>query len=469
MDLDYELIPDALSQRIAFYLMRNMDKSMNSQGVINNSEDPNEEELMFDGSLLMETAEKLLIENDKIPDKKADFKIQKIITNALIERTRAVRTGLHQNIDNLFQKRNQGILSLEDKETLLRLCLLDSSLEKVVHMFEERSKAYKTGSTPSVQVSPSPSLKVNGDDANSSQIQQNSDESAKQSQINPATISNQNLKIDLQGRDALHENSNELITAGPILSPHNVERLNIPSYFPSPEQNFQPHQVVIDSSSDGKNVPIDNLTGRPVLMKSISQTSLHAKELEKEEGELHRWGVFIGQRNNSENDLTKENDSKDSLQQNKREVPTLNVLPSGSELRDAIIAAKGIESITDLIDNINDNRISIENIYKLEDVTGQSQNENRKSSNSDVNLKPSLQLTQQVNDKSAHLNHESLSSKEDYESIDPIESQKICHDSCMNQPNNNCQCKDQRVNAVVDEVYDKLLNDAQRVRSNKQE
>lgn len=472
LDLDYDLIPDALSQRIAFYLMRNMDKSMNSQGVINNSEDPNEEELMFDGSLLMETAEKLLIENDKIPDKKADFKIQKIITNALIERTRAVRTGLHQNIDNLFQKRNQGTLSLEDKETLLRLCLLDSSLEKVVHMFEERSKAYKTGNSPSAQAGPSPSLKVNGNDANSPQIHQISDEAAKQSQNNPASISNHNLKIDLQGRDALHENSNELITAGPILSPHNVERLNVPSYFPSPEQNFQPHQVVIDSSSDGKNVPIDNLTGRPVLMKSISQTSLHAKELEKEEGELHRWGVFIEQRNNSENDLTKLNDPKDNLdsqQQNKREVPTLNVLPSGSELRDAIIAAKGIESITDLIDNINDNRISIENIYKLEDVTGQSQNENRRSSNSDDNLKPSLQLTQQANDKSTHLNHGSLSSKEDYDSIDSIENQKSCNDSCMNQPNNTCQCKDQRVNAVVDEVYDKLLNDAQRVRSNKQE
>ena len=472
LDLDYDLIPDALSQRIAFYLMRNMDKSMNSQGVINNSEDPNEEELMFDGSLLMETAEKLLIENDRIPDKKADFKIQKIITNALIERTRAVRTGLHQNIDNLFQKRNQGTLSLEDKETLLRLCLLDSSLEKVVHMFEERSKAYKTGKSASGQAGSSPLLKVNGDDANNPQIQQNSDEAAKQSQINPATISNNNLKIDLQGRDALHENSNELITAGPILSPHNVERLNVPSYFPSPEQTFQPHQVVIDSSSDGKNVPIDNLTGRPVLMKSISQTSLHAKELEKEEGELHRWGVFIEQRNNSENDLTKLNDPKDnfdSQQQNKREVPTLNVLPSGSELRDAIIAAKGIESITDLIDNINDNRISIENIYKLEDVTGQSQNENRRSSNSDVNLKPSLQLTQQVNDRSTNVNHGSLSSKEDYDSIDSIENQKSCNDTCMNQPNNNCQCKDQRVNAVVDEVYDKLLNDAQRVRSNKQE
>lgn len=472
LDLDYDLIPDALSQRIAFYLMRNMDKSMNSQGVINNSEDPNEEELMFDGSLLMETAEKLLIENDKVPDKKADFKIQKIITNALIERTRAVRTGLHQNIDNLFQKRNQGTLSLEDKETLLRLCLLDSSLEKVVHMFEERSKAYKTGNSPSAQAGPSPSLKVNGNDANSPQIQQNSDEAAKQSQNNPANISNHNLKIDLQGRDALHENSNELITAGPILSPHNVERLNVPSYFPSPEQNFQPHQVVIDSSSDGKNVPIDNLTGRPVLMKSISQTSLHAKELEKEEGELHRWGVFIEQRNNSENDLTKLNDPKDNLDsqpQNKREVPTLNVLPSGSELRDAIIAAKGIESITDLIDNINDNRISIENIYKLEDVTGQSQNENRRSSNSDDNLKPSLQLTQQVNDRSTHLNHGSLSSKEDYDSIDSTENQKNCNDSCMNQPKNTCQCKDQRVNAVVDEVYDKLLNDAQRVRSNKQE
>ncbi|CUM54742.1 uncharacterized protein AC631_01783 [Debaryomyces fabryi] len=468
LDLDYDLIPDALSQRIAFYLMRNMDKSMNSDGVINNSENANEEELMFDGSLLMETAEKLIIENDKNADTKVDLKIQKIITNALIERTRAVRTDLHQNIDNLFQKRNQGTLSLEDKETLLRLCLLDASLEKVVHMFEERSKAYKTGNSPSLQASPSPSFKISDDNPNNSQIVQNSEGATKHEQINPATVTNSNLKIDLQGRDALHENSNELITAGPILSPQNVERLNIPSYFPSTEQTFQPHQVVIDSSSDGRNVPIDNLTGRPVLMKSISQTSLHAKELEQEEGELHRWGVFIEQRNNSENDSTKITDPKantDSQQQNKREVPTLNVLPSGSELRDAIIAAKGIESITDLIDNINDNRISIENIYKIEDMSGQSHNEKLRTSNPDINSQPSLQQT----NRSAHLKQGSLPYKEDNGSIDSMENQKSCESSCVNQSNNTCNCQDQRDNAVVDEVYDKLLNDAQRVRSNKQE
>lgn len=457
LDLDYDLIPDTLSQRIAFYLMRNMDKTMNSIGDINNPDNASEEELMFDGSLLMETAEKLLNESDKKSDTKVDLKIQKIISNALIERTRAVRKDLHQNIDNLFIKRNGGTLSLEDKETLLRLCLLDASLEKVVHMFEERSKAFKGENTPSIQFSPSPTIEISGDN-NNPQPAQKRDEVPNLNKAGTVVAPRHTPKAGLQGHDTLHENSNELITAGPILSPQNVEKLNLNSYFPPPDQNFQPHQVVIDSSSDGTNVPIDNLTGRPVLMRSISHTSVHAKELEEEEGELHRWGVFMEQRNNSENDLTKLNNVKDSsnIAQGKREVPTLNVLPSGSELRDAIIAAKGIESIGDLIDNINNNRVSIENIYQLEDLSDPSQIENVKPGNH-VQPPPQQVLARnQIREQD----------KEPAASKNIGKDEEYCATHLVN---NNCQCKDQKVNAVVDEVYDKLLNDAQRVRTNKQE
>lgn len=447
LDLDYDLIPDKLSQRIAFYLMRNMDRTMNSDGVINssNSDNANQEELMFDGSLLMETAEKLLIENDKTSDTKADLKIQKIITNALIERTRAVRKDIHQNIDNLFQKRNEGTLSLEGKETLLRLCLLDSSLEKVVLMFEEQDKSYGLNNVAS---SPSPSFNV-ADNRNNKLQQQNSDLTNPLNLVNANPINKTNDLLNVH--DNLHQSSNELITAGPILSPQNVERLNQQSYFNGIEQNFQPHQVVIDSSSDGKYVPIDNLTGRPVLMRSISHTSTHAKEQEREEGELHRWGVFMEQRKNNDDEVQDSNNSKDNLgsqYHHNRDLPTLNVLPSGSELRDAIIAAKGIESITDLIENINDNRVSIDKIYENVPNTLREENNKYASSHSPVQS-PMQKLTV---DNPRHYK------TDDNDSINSIDLE-----SC------NINCKDQRVNAVVDEVYDKLLNDAERVRSNKQE
>lgn len=372
MDLDYDLINDQLNQRIAFYLMRNMENVVEPNA--HNKHNDDQEELMFDGSLLMEAAEKLLNENDNKPNKVEDFKLQKIISNALIERTRELRQSIHRTIDSLFEKRNNGTLTLEGKESLLRFCLLDSSLEQLVNLFEEQAKI---SSSP---ISPSPSIedaKVRDDDK------------------------------------SLHHKSTEVITTGPILLPRNTETLTKLGYDNNADQsNFQPHQVVVDSSKDGKNIPIDYLTGRPVLMRSISQTSTHAKEQELEEGEFHRWGYFINQRRN--NTPQKEEDDTQKL-------PKLSILPSGNELRDAIIEAKGIESITELINKINNNRFNIEKLYDVSDP-------HRK---------------QQV--------------------LDTLEKMKIEEDKQPEVP--EVDSDNNQVEAVVDEVYDKLLNDAQRVRS----
>lgn len=363
LDIDYDLVSEDFSQRLAFYLTRNMSRAMDVEYHIP-AED--QEELMFDGSLLMETAERLLVENEKGTEKKEDAKLKKIVADALVERTEALRKDIHMTIDRLFERRNNNQLSFEGKETLIRFCLLDASLEKLVKLFEEQSSKYG--------MSPSPSVVV-------------TEETSKAALF-------QNL------HDTLHESSSELITAGPILSPRNVVGETSGGYFGG-EQSLQPHQVVLDASSDGKTVPIDNLTGRPVLMRSISQTSLHAKEQEQEEGEFHRFGYFMQKRNHE-----------------KKDKPTFKTLPSGSQLRDAVLTAKGIESVTDLIENINSQQVSIEKIY--ED-------------------KRSLEKTV---DESEH---------DDIASIDSETSQGT------------------QVNAVVDEVYDRLLNDAQRVRSNKQE
>ncbi|CUM63039.1 uncharacterized protein PRCAT00000602001 [Priceomyces carsonii] len=414
LDLDYDLISDDLAQRIAFYLMRNMDKTLNSEINYLANHD-NEEELMYDGSLLMETAEKLLSENDKSKDKKEDLKLQKILTNAMMERGRAVRKDIHKIIDSLFERRNQGTLSLEGKENLLRLCLLDASLEKVVHTFEEQAKL--KGFFSSSQKTESTSSSSNADQ------------------------SRPEIKTPLS-RESLHQSSNELITAGHILSPRSTT-FSLQSLAPPTEQNFQPHQVVIDSMSDGKDIPIDNLTGRPVLMRSSSHASSHAKEQEMEEGELHRWGFFIQQRNNSSTDLNTNRDNTQSQMSKKplsvisdtpekqaKDIPHLPVLPSGSELRDAIIAAKGIESVTDLIDKINNNRVSIDKIYNIPEKPSK-----KESSISSPN-----------DDK----NHSTNSDEDDNISID-----------------SEYDGGDDAMNAVVDEAYDKILNDAQRVRSNK--
>lgn len=390
LDLDYDLVPDELSQRLALYLMKNLDSQVRPNI---SSGDAAQDDVMFDGSLLMETAEKMLIESDKNSGE-ADLKLQKIITNALIERTNSIRKDIHKIIDGLFQKRASGALNFEDKETLLRFCLLDASLEKVVDLFEQKAKMFL--STP---LSPSPT----------NEKQQFSLDLA----ISQGPVDSRNYGDHHQ---QLHEGSKALIDAGPILMAKS--RPPPPTYQPS-EQTFEPHQVVVEAGSDGLTVPIDNTTGRPVLFRSMSQTSVQAKEQEKEEGEFHRWGYFMEHRELEKTD------------QEKQEKYVIGTVPSGSELREAIIDAKGVDSVTDLISKINGQRVSLDGIYNPEESAASTEQRPAPAA-----VDPSFQDAREVpvQDDDAH----SIDSKED-----------------------------KNVHPVVDEAYDKLLNEAQRVRSNK--
>ncbi|CAK9442247.1 uncharacterized protein LODBEIA_P59900 [Lodderomyces beijingensis] len=411
LDIDYDLISDEMSQRIAFYLMRNMNNTMNSHYHMDS--EAKDEDLMFDGSLLMETAEKLLSEIDQQDksEQKENWKIQKIISDAMLERTRAIRGDIHKTIDVLFQKRTENKLSFDGKETLVRFCLLDSSLEKLVHMFEEHVQKFEGHpsheGTPDVQIAPA----------------QQETSHAQHSEV----------------PDTLHHSSNELITAGPILSPRASHLQPLTSYFPSTAaaqetQNLlQPHQVVVESNEDGENVVIDRLTGRPVLMRTTSQGSFHnAKEQEIEEGEFHKLGFFMQLRN-------------DPQQENKKGM-LLNALPSGSELRDAIIAAKGIENVDDLIERINNSKIGIDKILPVDEPQAQQPSQSQSQSQSQPQQPPSQQQQQ----SQQPLVSESGGSSD----TGSIESDPA---------------PDQAPDPVVDKVYDKLLNDAERVRSNKGE
>lgn len=384
LDLDYDLVSDELSQRIAFYLMRNMDMSLNTQYPMTSLN--KEEDLMYDGSLLMETAEKLLSEMDH-SEKKEDYKIQQIVSNAMLERTRAIRKEIHTAIDNLFAKRASGQLSFEGKESLVRFCLLDSSLEKILDTFEEHAQ------------------KVVLTDGESEQ------------QLKPMKHQTPEIKVHAEP-DSLHQNSTELISAGPILSPRSSSFQPVTSYFTSNDVNLTPHQVVVESNDEGKDVIIDKITGRPVLMRSASQSSLHAKQQEIEEGEFHKLGIFMQLRENP----TEAN--KDSGI--RKGIPLLNSLPSGSELRDAIIAAKGIENVDDLIDKINNNKIGLEILdnAKSEEMKGHAQQEQQLLQH-DASITPQQDFNRDVSSE---------------------------------------ESKDEALNPVVDEVYDKLLNDAERVR-----
>ncbi|KAH3667490.1 hypothetical protein OGAPHI_003139 [Ogataea philodendri] len=311
LDIDYDALSDEVSSKIAFYLMRNMEKFLNKDLTQSGNQ---EEDLIFDGSLLTKTAEALLESNQAKNDDE-----NQIISNALVEKTVRLRSEIHKIMNKLFDDRANGRLSLEGKETLLRFCLLDDSLESIIHIFSEQElqgKAKKTScDAPGVLKRPELIKKLS---------------TQRSSQKLP-----------------MHKSSSDVIVAGPIVSPNQVafEPVTVPI-----SEDANPHSVV----ADGDSQPVDHLTGQPVLMRSVSQTSIHAKELEEEEGEFHKWGFYVQQHDSSEHL---------PLPQEKPHLKVSNI-PSGTELRQAVMKAKGIESVSDLIKKMNIDSSRLSSIYE---------------------------------------------------------------------------------------------------------
>ncbi|ODV87625.1 hypothetical protein CANARDRAFT_27001 [[Candida] arabinofermentans NRRL YB-2248] len=386
LDIDYDAISEEISSKIAFYLMRNMEKFLTGNMPKTNEDD---EDLIFDGSLLTRSAETLM---DSTSIKSEEEK--QIISNALVQKTIRLRKEIHKTMNKLFDARAKGTLTLEGKENLLRFCLLDDSLESIIHIFsEDASAADQVSGTGDVEQQ----LNLEIQQQEHQRILQGK-QTLQQEQIemqsqNDKLQPNKDLPLKrpeliktLSSQLPMHQSSSDVIFTGPIVSPQQT----ITSYFSGTDGNNQnaideftsPHQVVIDANSK----PIDHLTGLPVLMRRISQTSVHARELEEEEGEFHRWGFFVQQQNSmmpndqpNVNTMTttqqlrappkEEQPQKvQALEQVKPAVtqkPTLKInnIPSGPQLRQAVIKAKGIESVSDLIGKINKDMSQIHSIY----------------------------------------------------------------------------------------------------------
>lgn len=361
-DLDYDLIDETISSRIAVCLMRNMENSLTKDG---NSHGDTYDDIMFDGSLIAETAGKLL---DKLSTKVDDENdltndefSKKFLKKKFLNKIKTSREKINKSIDELLVKRDHGELSLQGKEDLLRFYFLDSSLSKILNIFESLN-----------------------DDPN------------------------------LQPNNVVLNNGN------------NSAMSSIPEV-PSPQQptfiqpstavtDATPHQVALDV-----NGAVDVATGKPILLRNLSQTSVQAKKQEEEEGEFHKWGFFVQQQHQiyppNSNIEPKQSTIINMVNENKQNIPFVSRLPSGAELRDAVLKASGA-SINELIDNVNNNRIKLDNIYNA----------------------PVSSMSLNNIDES----HANSSNNSDTESL-----------------------KDSKDYQEVDEAYDKLLNNLSRVRSNK--
>ncbi|KAG7890278.1 hypothetical protein KL907_004199 [Ogataea polymorpha] len=408
LDIDYDGLGDEVSSKIAFYLMRNMEKFLNKDLTHSREE---EEDLIFDGSLLTKTAEALLESNQA---KNADE--NQIISNALVEKTVRLRSEIHKTMNRLFEARANGKLSLEGKETLLRFCLLDDSLESIIHIFSEQE--HKSEDTDKKATLP---------DA-------------------PGVLTRPELIKKLSSHRAsqklpMHCSSSDVIVAGPIVSPNQVafEPVNGPI-----SEDAAPHSVVVDANSQ----PIDHLTGKPVLMRSGSQTSIHAKELEEEEGEFHKWGFFV-QKHDSDAPLPIPIEKT----QDKPQLKVSNI-PSGTELRQAVMKAKGIESVSDLINKINVDSSKLSLIYEPSSDTEQQGNHNDAQTSSAV---PSIAVSPQTTANATPVatvkprSETSISEQEEPQSPVSVNSM----DAYFVQDHE------------AEEIYEKLLDNVAKVRSNR--
>lgn len=365
LDLDYDLIDEKISSRIAVCLMKNMERTMHGEENTQYHHLDSHDDILFDGSLIAETAGKLIekfntneIENDEFSKK---F-LKKKFLNKIID----ARSNINKTIDELLTKQDQKLLSLQEKEDLLRFYFLDNSLLKIFEIFENLND------------------------------------------------------------DSIPQQSNDTTT-------------------------LHPHQMATELT-EGKETPIDVATGKPILLRSVSQTSMQAKKQEEEEGEFHRWGFFVQQqRQLYPNDKIDQPPILSKIQpqspprtqqinsspQQRQSItpsspPDLSKwakLPSGEELRDAVIKAKGINSISDLIDNVNEHRFNLNNIYPTIKEHRETTTTNDISSGSDVESDDVSNVDGGVG------GYEGADGADDGEKID--------------------------------EVYDKLLNNLQKVRSNK--
>lgn len=315
LDFDYENVSDEIKSRIALMLVRNMNRIMDSNFQLDDAS--SQDELLFDGSLMTETAEDMLerLENKELIKGDAT---KRYLTKKYFEKLTKLHHKVQSTIDEMFEKRSSGGLLLQEKENLVRLLLLEKNLANILEIFSNIPHLSQLLGSSCITL---PSLKHVG---------------SENAVSNPSSA------------------DHELIQ--------------------------RPHIMATDSGRI-----IDVITGKPLVREDASATFTLSKRQEEEEGELHKWGFFVQQQRSiypesETRTLVGSQTSADSTQatsppslasssSSSTELRTagqpklLAKIPSGAELRDAIIKAKGIESIDDLIKSVNSDQVELESIY----------------------------------------------------------------------------------------------------------
>ncbi|CCH45257.1 MAP-ous protein 1 [Wickerhamomyces ciferrii] len=128
LDLNYDEIAPKFKETIGLYTVRNMQHQ-----IYGKQSDPKE----LQG--LQEELSHLLLSDGGNPDPKL---IESFFTKAVKFRDR-----IHETIDELFKLRISGKLSTDGKETLIRFCFIDASIEKGLSLLGKKSAKYGVDTT----------------------------------------------------------------------------------------------------------------------------------------------------------------------------------------------------------------------------------------------------------------------------------------------------------------------------------
>lgn len=330
LDINYDAVPEEIQSRIALSLVSNMNRAMGS--IEETDELTTQDDLLFDGSLLSDTAEQVFEKLNNLKNKSPDAEkpqfdsTKKYLLKKYFEKMHNVHDDVQNKIDIMFERRRTSELGLKEKENLVRFLLLEKNLSNVLELCSH--------------------------------------------------IPEFSIIIGSNENEIKHENKHfEPSTT--------TEEPGNTTEGPDIETLTRPHLMATDS---GRTV--DCSTGKPLLFKSNSTTLVHSREQEQEEGELHKWGFFVQQQNDiypdNNDDSTSNSRSTNSAGSSIVTSSTLpsssttdpaqsaksliTKIPSGAELRSAIIQAKGIDSINDLIHNVNEDPVHLESIYGVERI-----------------------------------------------------------------------------------------------------
>lgn len=130
LDVDYTNMPQNIKKKVSLYTMKNVDNELNRVKSNNDGGFSGERAPV---SSLQEELSKLLTE------KVENEELFSVLAQEYVQKVTVARNKIGAVVRDLFSIRVKGELSVEGKETLIRLCFVDASLQKRLHLLQERN------------------------------------------------------------------------------------------------------------------------------------------------------------------------------------------------------------------------------------------------------------------------------------------------------------------------------------------